>query len=153
MCIAARTTNLGAFHEERVVSPSGDIPGRDRLPKARPSSARIEFGCRAKQRRPAADTSVNPVRAQSVVLVGERRLCTTLTRHVVLLGGELLFPFGVALDDFDECSDATPSRTPESVNFAILTLPIASALAGCVSLSKKNAFAANAKPILSQTAA
>ena len=86
MRIAARTTNLGAFHEERVVSPSSDILGRDRLPKARPSSARIEFGCRAKQRRSAADTSVNPVRAQFVVLVAVKILFVIRTDWVVAVG-------------------------------------------------------------------
>src|SRR5712692_4747423 len=73
MRIAARTPHLGAFHEERPVGPRDDILGRDRLPEARPSGARVELGLRAEQRCPAADASIEPLRAQFVILVRERQ--------------------------------------------------------------------------------
>ena len=85
-----------------MVGPRDDILGRDRLPEARPSSARIELGLRAEQRRPAADASVEPLRAQFVILIRERPLRAPFAGHLVLLGGELLFPFDVALDDLAE---------------------------------------------------
>src|SRR5216683_7943210 len=99
MRTAARTPQLDEFHEERPVGPRDDILGRDRLPEARPSGARVELGIRAEQRRPAADASVEPLRAQFIIIVRERPLRAPLSGHVVLLGGELLSPFSVAFDD------------------------------------------------------
>ena len=52
--------------------------------------------------RSRTDASVEPLRAQFVILIRERPLRAPLVGHVVLLGGELLFPFDVALDDLAE---------------------------------------------------
>src|SRR6516164_8922202 len=109
MRIASRAPNLGAFHQERVVGTRDDILRCNRLPEARPSSARIEFGLRAEQRRSAANASVEPLRVQFVILIHEWPLSAPLAGHIVLLGGKSLFPFGVAFDDLGERSEADRS--------------------------------------------
>src|SRR6516225_12317269 len=82
-----------------MVGARDDILGRDRFPKARPSSAGIEFGLRAIQRRSTANAAVDPLSAQFIILIRKRPLSSPLAGHVVLLGRQLPLPFGVALHD------------------------------------------------------
>src|SRR5215469_8852990 len=98
-----------------MVGAREEILGRDRLPKARPSGAGIEFGLRAKQRRSTANASVEPLRAQFIILIRKRPLSSPLAGHVVLLGRKLPLPFGVTLHDPADCGE--PERNTGIAKF------------------------------------
>src|SRR3989344_4744913 len=92
--------DLGATHEEFLVIFFSDVFLVRRLIETRPAGAGVELGVGAEQFGAAAYAAVHTVFMTVVVGAGKGTLGAFLTRDVILLRGELLFPLGVGLGNF-----------------------------------------------------
>src|SRR5436190_3674022 len=100
MAIAARAENFDACHAMGVIGVVDDVFRRDRFEKAGPTGAGIELGISGKQWQSATDAGINTGLFVIVEDATEGRLGTFAAGDLILFGGQLLAPFGVALYDF-----------------------------------------------------
>src|SRR6185295_17293800 len=100
MRVACCAAHFGAPHEERAVVVLAHGAFCDRCEKARPAGARFEFGGGRKQRRAAGDAVEHALALFLIERAGEGALGAVLAGDMILLGCELLAPFGIGLDHF-----------------------------------------------------
>jgi hypothetical protein len=105
VAVATRAENFGAFHPVTVVGVGDDIFLGDRLEKAGPAGAGIEFGFGRKQRQPATNAIINARLVIVVKIAAEGALGSLVASDGVLLRGQLLAPFGVRFNNLGRFSD------------------------------------------------
>src|SRR6266478_746291 len=91
MRVALAAADFGPFDAERAIGFLGNVLVVDRLCKAGPSAAAVEFIERRKQRLPADNIDINSGAMIVPILVAKRRFGAALLGHVILLRRELLF--------------------------------------------------------------
>ena len=105
MRIASTTKDLGSSHEETVVGLAGNVFILDRLKVTGPSSSRIKFVIRTKQRLFAAYAIVRSIAFVIPKLVLKSSFRALLSSYIKLLLGKDFFPFGIC---FWQCHDCKP---------------------------------------------
>jgi len=100
MCIALRAGYCCSFHSQTIVGTGADILFGNGGPKAGPACAGFEFCVGVEQCIITANAAVDAFVVQVPVLSAVSSFCTCPSRDLKFIGGELLHPFGVCLDDF-----------------------------------------------------
>jgi len=99
VCAATRTDYLHALQKQASILMPAYVLRRDRRPEARPAGAGIEFRIRGEQRRTAANAAEDARLMPPGVGPAERKIGASLSRHVELVGAELLAPFAIRVND------------------------------------------------------
>ena len=99
MAVAVRAHHLHPPHAQRGVDPLDHRVARQRREERGPPAVRLELRVAAEQLRAAGAAGVDALGLGVGVLAHERALGAGLAQHLVLGGGQLGAPLGVALDD------------------------------------------------------
>jgi hypothetical protein len=97
--VASLAEHFVSLHSVTVISLADDIGFRDWRPEAWPASTRLKFCIGFEEVIVATDAPVNAFLVIVPILTGEGAFSAFASGYFVLFTGELLFPFGVCLDD------------------------------------------------------
>lgn len=100
MRIASIANGFNPSHPKRAVHVVGNRVRRHGLRERGPTGARLKLLGRIKQQRVATQARIEAWLQKTTHFRTECALCPRLTCDAILLGAELLPPFGVGLDHF-----------------------------------------------------
>src|SRR5713101_2324230 len=100
MGVASRAKDLSSCLSQSSVDLFTHVLFGNRLPKTRPSGARVKLRLRTKQRQRATDAFKYALLVNVIQGAGKGWFGSLLPRHSVLIGCEYAFPFFVSLNHF-----------------------------------------------------